>query len=333
MGEYYTPPKMVPMRLVDCLFDVETNPDAYAFYGYYPNPEGGEPLEYPVFSGNYFVSNLFTLYYNRLIMVDEDRPEASAYEAFDNWRDSRKNYYGKMYHALEMEYNPIENYEMTEIMTNDVTTHDKGAQVTRTHNNTDTNTKTYPTKETTELTPFTKETNELTPFTKETNELTPFQKETHDTTNTSPAPNGTAATNTHSQKAFNNNNFVETQKDVRTGSEQDKTEITFTGTQKNEKYFTGTQKNEKYFTGTQKTEKYFTGNEVDALSHTGTITDVNSGTDTDTRNYTLTRTGNIGTQTAADMLLKEYDNLKMNLAERAISEFFNRFTFYAEGVI
>lgn len=40
---------------------------------------------------------------------------------------------------------------------------------------------------------------------------------------------------------------------------------------------------------------------------TGTITDVGSGTDTDTRNYTLTRSGNIGVTTSQQMLQSEID--------------------------
>lgn len=79
----------------------------------------------------------------------------------------------------------------------------------------------------------------------------------------------------------------------------------------------------------------------DSTDHSGAITTVGSGSDTDThsgsdtetRNYTLDKTGNIGVQTASEMLQREYDGLKMDLARRALYEFLDRYTYIAEEVV
>lgn len=65
---------------------------------------------------------------------------------------------------------------------------------------------------------------------------------------------------------------------------------------------------------------------------TGSYADTGSGRDVDTRNYTLTKKGNIGVQTASEMLAKEFEGLKQDLAFRAFSEFIDRYTYYTESI-
>lgn len=65
--------------------------------------------------------------------------------------------------------------------------------------------------------------------------------------------------------------------------------------------------------------------------HSGGYSDTNSGKDTTQVNTTTTRTGNIGIQTASEMIAKEYSGLMQDLARRALEEFIDRHTFYAEG--
>lgn len=63
-------------------------------------------------------------------------------------------------------------------------------------------------------------------------------------------------------------------------------------------------------------------------AHTGSNADANSGTDT----VTATKSGNIGVMTAAQMLQAEFDGLKQDLADRALREFLQRYTFYSGEV-
>lgn len=82
------------------------------------------------------------------------------------------------------------------------------------------------------------------------------------------------------------------------------------------------------YTGT-KTDTH-TGGYTDA--HTGSYNDENSGTDKQIYNSTLEKSGNIGVMTPSQMLMSEYDGLKMNLPLRALCDFLDRYTFYSEGV-
>lgn len=104
--------------------------------------------------------------------------------------------------------------------------------------------------------------------------------------------------NTHSKYGLNSANAVPSDIDtnVRTGSET----ATHTGSVSNEK--------------------------------DGTDTDTHSGTDTTSTNMTTTRHGNIGVQTAAEMLEREFNGLKQDLADRAIKEFLSKYTFYSGEV-
>lgn len=119
-------------------------------------------------------------------------------------------------------------------------------------------------------------------------------------------------TNTHSTKGFNSQNFVETDKDVHSGYVE--TETTHPGVTK------------------ETVSETVDGKET--IAHTSQTHEIvaNSGTDTVTRNYTLDKTGNIGVQTAAEMLQREYDGLKQDLAKCALYEFITRYCFQAEAL-
>lgn len=147
-------------------------------------------------------------------------------------------YYGANWTArwnvLQSEYDPIENYSMTENMTDDVTEHTKGATLTRTLN-------------------------------------TEHKKTGTDTT--TPDTEITAEGYIY---GYDSDAATPSDKSVSTTS------------------------------GTNETE--YDTTEAD----TGTITDVGSGKDTDTRNYELTRKGNIGVTTSqmmitAELELRRYD--------------------------
>ena len=335
MGEFYTPPKMVMKKAVDCLFDVEDDASAYEYTVNYAIPEGQDET-FTIFTGDYFIEKLFSLYYNRKVMVREDRPEFTFYKLFDEWRYNRNRAYAKMAYAIYQNYNPVQDYDMTETMTNDQTVHAKGATYRDTYNNNDTKTITPFTKEKIETTPMeTKVT--TTPFTSEKTTTTP-----HDaaTTNLTSAFNSGDAWSNSTKSIQSGTTDVELKK---TGNEivntthndtketvlktrNDTTETVVTTHNNTKETVLTTRNNTK-----ETVEKTFEGTKTEGMAHSGYVDHTSEGSDTDTRNYTLTRSGSKGPMTAAEMLKKEYENLMMNLADQAIDEFIDRYTFYAEG--
>lgn len=309
----------------------EVIPESYGsmfdFKGVYTDAAGVDH-NVTVFDTQYFIDHIVLYYYNRLITLPETNAEAVFHELFINWMNSRKELYLKQAYAYTLKYNPIENYSSTEILTDDITVHEKGSTSTVTYDNTDTDTLTPFTKVTNETTPYTKEETTTTPYNSVTNETTPYTKE--ETTTTGASQGVPSSSTTNSRMAFNSNSFVDTDK-----SETDtnsKTEFKKTGTEKVETTWNGTEKIELKKTGTEKLETTWQGTEEHAIAHTGDVTTEGSGEDTDTRNYTLTKKGNIGTMTPAEMLLKEFNGLSQDLARRALEEFIDRYTFYSVSV-
>lgn len=274
-----------------------------------------------VFNTAYFVENIIQLYRSRNIVIDTDR-EGYLATLFGIWKASRQELYFKQAYAYTLKYNPIENYSSTEQLIDDITEHAKGASSKDEYNNSDTLTITPYTKEETTITPYTKEETTTTPYQKETTETTPYTSETTTTTPTD--------TTTSSKKAFDSSSWSETDKTERGG---DITEVLEKdGTEKVEFWKTGTEKVELKKTGTEKHTLEKTGTEEHETAHSGYVEHTTDGTDTDTRNYTLEKHGNIGVKTAAEMLQAEYDGLMQDLAHRALVEFIDRYTFYAEEV-
>lgn len=279
----------------------------FDFSGYYTDAEG-TTHEVTVFTGRYFKEQALMLFGNRKMYLPEVFVDAMSYFQFmfGQWKESRKALYFKQAYAYTLKYNPIENYSSYEHMYDDITTHEKGTYTERTNTGN---------KDKTTITPYDKETVETTPFSKETTETTPYQLEK---TETKPAN----YTNTHSKKAFNSADWSETDKDVQSGSEAV------------EKSYTGTEKIEHYYEegDTTKTEKTYEGTHITETEHLGSYKDTQGGTDTDRHQYTLTRTGNIGVMTPAEMLQKEYDALSQDLAFRALCEFIDRYTYYCDSI-
>jgi len=162
---------------------------------------------------------------------------------------TNKERWSREWATRSAEYNPIENYRMTEEMTDDETVTEYGRSHTRTDNlshsetRTDNLTRTIDNQETT-------------------------------------TPNLTS-TSQQATRGFNSNADVNTDKETATS--------------------TGTNR-----VDTDGTEQH-TGTQGTTGSNTGTQTDADSGSDTSTRNYTLTRSGNIGVTTSQQMLQSERD--------------------------
>ena len=251
-------------------------------------------------SGNKIVSPLI----DRIVSEDEITPtEKNTISSiiiamyYEKWE--------KLYHTFELEYNPIQNYDMVETMTNDETVHEYGKTVQRTDNLT--HAKTGTETETDNLTE--QRTDNLSA--QRTDNLSKSVDrsvtETHNTTDTE-TPNLTNNTN---NKIFGFNSSV--------GVDSDSQEMVSTGTTTNTKTGTvGTETDEtETNTGTQTTLN--TGTQTNnktgtvEMSHnvtdrdTGTQDTVSGGTDTDTRNYLLRRSGNIGVTTSQQMIQAERD--------------------------
>lgn len=301
----------------------------FDFKGVYTDAAGVEH-NVEVFNNDYFIEHCAYLYGSRLITLPSNLIAARAMfeELFTQWKNSRKDLFFKQAYAYQLKYNPIENYSSTEQLIDDTTEHEKGASHKVDYHNKDADTLTPFTKITDETTPYTKEETTTTPYTKVTNETTPYTKE--ETTTTGATSGVPSSSTTNSRMAFNSNSFVGTDK-----SETDtnsKTEFKKTGTEKTDTTWTGTEKIELKKTGTEKLERTYTGTEKHEIEHTGYVETTTDGSDTDTRNYTLTKKGNIGTMTASQMLQSEYDGLIQDLARRALEEFIDRYTFYSVSV-
>ena len=271
--------KLEEKRLSEC---IPASPGtAFDFKGAYVDA-AGETHNVEVFDTAYFVTNVIQLFRSRRIMIDTDTPDYFA-GLFASWKASRENLYIKQAYAYTLKYNPIENYASREQMTNDETSTVHGHQIETTPADFK-DEKSFPTERKTETTPY-----------NTTEKTTP-----HDDTNT------------HSTKGFNSTNFVETDRDVRSGYVE--TETTHPGVTK------------------ETISETVNGKET--ITHTSQSHEIvaNTGTDTITRNYLLTKSGNIGIQTAAEMLQREYDGLKQDLAFRALSEFIDRYTYYCDAV-
>ena len=231
--------------------------------------------------------------------------------------------WGKLYDTLNFEYNPIENYDMLEIMTNDITAIQYGKTTTRTdnltHAKTGTETETPNTTET--------RTDNLTHAKTGTETETPNTTETR-TDNLKRAKTGddTITYNTTDTDTPNLTNTTENQIfgfNSSEGVDSNSQDVSTTGTDTKTK--TGTEKTdydtEETSTGTQATAKtgtdQMTYNTQD--TQTGTQANAESGTDTHTRNYRLSRSGNIGVTTAQQMITQE--------REIRLWDFFHRVVF------
>lgn len=211
----------------------------------------------------------------------------------------------KLFATMSLEYNPIQNYDMTEQMTNDETVHEYGKTVQRTDNLT--HAKTGTETETDNLQEQRTDNLQEQRTDNLSKSVDKSVTETHNTTETE-TPNLTNNTN---NKIFGFNSDV--------GANSDSQTMTSTGTSTNAKTGTiGTETDEtETNTGTQTTNN--TGTQANTktgtvqMSHNVTDTDTGTqntetgGTDTDTRNYTLRRSGNIGVTTSQQMIQAERD--------------------------
>lgn len=276
----------------------ETLTDQFDFKGVYVDAEGASH-SLTVYDTEYFYLNVLSQYASRKVMVPEEGAESFFLRLYNAWVNSRKNLFLKQAYAYTLKYNPVENYSSHEVMTDDTTETEYGHEIEHEHGH--------------EI--------ETTPSNyKDETEYPTEHKTTTAPYNTTITTTPTNDTTTHSTKGFNSNNFVETEKDVRSGSVTEATTHPGVTEETVKETFTG------------KTTVTRTAQTHEIVENSGKDTDTHSGTDTTTRNYTLDKTGNIGVMTPAEMLQKEFDGLMQDLAKRAMTEFIDRYTYYSEEV-
>lgn len=210
-----------------------------------------------------------------------------AYSLYgDNW--------SKQWATTQLTYNPINNYDMSERMVNDTHVMQYGKTETRTnnlsHGKTGTETESPNVTET--------RTDNLS------HEKTGTETETPNTTQTT-TPNLTN-TETDTINGFNSNVGVESNGRNLTATGTNTT--TNTGNVETEYDVIDTDTGTQTLARTGQTQTRFDLMDTD----TGTQTNASTGTDSTTRNYVLTRTGNIGVTTTQQMIEQERKLLLWN---------------------
>ena len=279
-------------------------------------------------SGEKFVSPLvFRLLENNVLSSEMVATLANVIFSMFN-----KNWEG-IYNTYLLEYNPIQNYNMVEVMTNDQKvilygktetrtdnlTHGKSGTETETPNVTETRTdnlthgKTGTETEAPNVTET--RTDNLTHGKTGTETETPNVTETQTPNLSSTKDLGVYGFNSSDDVPSNTESATSTGTNtiVKTGTDQKSYNLseTDTGTQQTQR--TGTDQKSYNLsetdTGTQQTQRTGTDQKSYNLSETdtGTQQNVNTGSDTETRNYRLTREGNIGVTTSQQMIQSERD--------------------------
>lgn len=186
----------------------------------------------------------------------------------------------RMWEVYQYEYNPGENYDMLERMTNDTTVDQYGKTVTRTDN---------------------------LQHSRNATRTDNLQHAKTGTETTTPNTTETTTPNLHTSEGSKIFGFDSAQ-----GSDFGSTDSTATGT--NTVQRTGTETLQHNVTdadtGTQQT--------TEGGSDTGTQTHAETGSDSHTRNYQLTRSGNIGVTTTQQMLQSDIDLWVWNYFENVV---------------
>lgn len=239
--------------------------------------------------------------------------------------------WAKQWETLSLEYNPIENYRMVETMTDDETVTEYGKSTTRTDNLT--HRKTGTETDTPDITES--RTDDLTHEKTGTETVTIDETDTrtdnltHGKTGTETRTDNLTDTTTPNlttnaaNKIYGFNSATAVPSDEQTGTQTGTNTETHTGTEQKQYNLSETDsgtettvkdgENETSYniteqdSGTQSThrtgtdEREFNTTDTD----TGTQTILDGGSDTHTRNYELTRSGNIGVTTSQQMIESE----------------------------
>ena len=304
----------VKKTLAEILKD-QTITNQFDFSGSCPDQDG-EIQTFEIFKTAFFLMEVMTNYCNRSALVDEDNPFADLVSIFTLWKYTRGSMYARIAYAYSLGYNPIENYNSVETHTGyDELEHGKSTErsfddykIERSYN-----------QDKVERT-YSQDKIERT-YNQDKVERT-YNQDAIATSHANDKVTTTFhdVTDANSKYGVNSSSAVPVSNNVRSGSQDDEYSGTRTDTH------TGGYDDE--HTGGY--DDTHSGGYDDETS--GKYTDTDSGSDTQNYNSTISKHGNIGVSTVAGMTAELFDGLSQDLQNRAIKEFLDRYTFYAEGV-
>lgn len=289
---------MEKKKLSEILKD-QTITNQFDFSGSCPDKDG-ETVTFNIFDTDFFMMEVTHNYFNRAAFVDPDNAFTDFLNIFTQWKNTRGLMYARIAYAYSLGYNPIENYSSIE----EHSGHDdfvNKKKVTRTWS-LDTLTHAYDSENPLAVSRLYDPNNPLKVTTGHENDKT---KTTY---------NQLKDTNETNKYGVNSAQKVPVSEDINTRTGNEETEVS----------------GSKHDTTTGKYTDTTTGKYTDV--HSGGYNDENSGTDEQHYGHKITKSGNIGIQTASEMTQKLYDGLIQDLANRALKEFLDRYTFYSEGV-
>lgn len=289
---------MVKKTITEILKD-QTITNQFDFTGSCPDKDG-HTVTFTIFDTGYFLDEVTHNFFDRLAFVTEENSFTDFCNRFTKWAQSRGSLFAHMAYGYSLGYNPIENYSSIETHTGDDSFENK-KKVTHTWTQ-DTITHSY-------------DANDPLKVERAYDSNTPLVVTTgHNDDIETTTYNDVKDEHGMSKYGVNSSNAVPVSTDTNTRSGDETREYSGTRTD----------------TTTGKYSDTTTGKYTDV--HSGSYSDENSGTDKTIYNSTITKNGNIGVQTAAEMLEKQFTNLKNDLALRALWDFMDKCTFYSEGV-
>lgn len=289
---------MEKMKLSEILKN-QTITNQFNFSGSCPDKDG-ETVSFDIFDTPFFMMEVTHNYFNRAAFVDPDNAFTDFLNIFTQWKNTRGPLYARIAYAYSLGYNPIENYSSVEEHSGQDDFVNK-KKVTRTWSE-DTLTHAYDSETPLAVTRVYDSDNPLKTAV------------THDNDKTKTTYNQVKDTSENNRYGVNSATKVPVSEDINTRSGNEEVELL------------GTRSD----TTTGKYSDTTTGKYTDV--HSGGYNDENSGTDEQHYGHKITKTGNIGIQTASEMTQKLYDGLIQDLANRGLKEFLERYTFYSEGV-
>lgn len=264
---------------------------------------GGAALELDViYHGSYSGDKIISPLLNRLL-VDDTLPLANKARLAVSIVNLYGENWNKEWETLSLQYNPIENYDMEEQLTNDTETTTYGRTDTRTDNLSHSKTG----NDSISSNDSTTRTDNLSHSKTGSDSFSKNDTSTRTDNLTETTQPGVTTTVKNSVYGFNSPSKVpeSESEESKTGSDTK----TNTGTQATTTNGTDTTtyNTTESDTGTQATSSNGSGTTTynTTETDTGTQTDVAGGADTKTHNYTLTRKGNIGVTTAQQMIESE----------------------------
>ena len=289
---------MVKKTITEILKD-QTITNQFDFSGSCPDKDG-QTVTFTIFDTGYFLDEVTHNFFDRLAFVTEENSFTDFCSRFTKWAQSRGPLFAHMAYGYSLGYNPIENYSSVESHSGD-DSFENHKKITHLWTE-DTLTHSY-------------DANDPLAVTRLYDPNNPLKVTTgHENDKTKTTYNQVKDTNENNKYGVNSATKVSVSEDINTRTGNEETEVS----------------GSRHDTTTGRYTDTTTGKYTDV--HSGSYSDENSGTDKTIYNSTITKNGNIGVQTAAEMLEKEFTNLKNDLALRALWDFMDKCTFYSEGV-